>query len=306
MPVRVTLRSTAWAVAIATALLALGCSTAERHEASGIEGEPSALIGGADADAGDLPSTVAIAGECTAAKIGARLLLTAAHCAVDPSTMEPKYGPGKPVELARAPSTGRVEHAVARVHAHPAWMTTCAETLCSISAVSAKVDAPDIAIIELVDELLDVPVSPVDPHRLAPGDEVTLVGFGCTDGVHAALAGGGTLRTAEGAIVDPTAALHDGSFVSTDDVAVFSENYALTAGPGKDPAHAGLCPGDSGGPLYARRAGKLVVVGVNANYTLLPDAEDASGLPETNWHTRVDDASRHGVFAWISSIADSR
>jgi hypothetical protein len=216
--------------------------------------------------------------------------------------MAPKYGPDQPLGIARGSSSEQVTHAVASVHAHPDWMKKCAETLCSISAVSAKVDAPDIAIIELTEDLANVPITAVDRKRALPGDDVILVGFGCTDGVHVAATGGGTLRTADATIAPPSAAVHDGSPVTADDVSVFAQNYVLTAGPGKDPSHAGLCPGDSGGPLYARREGKIVVVGVNANYTLLPDEDDAVGLPVTNWHTRVDDESTHGVYAWIEGI----
>jgi hypothetical protein len=285
---------------IVTALLTLGafgCSSS--GETAGTENGSSALIGGAAAGDWALPSTVEIAGACTAAKVGGRFLLTAAHCAVNPSTMAPKYGPDQPLAI------GKVEHAVAKVHAHPDWIAKCAETLCSISAVAAKVDAPDIAVIELTSELLEVPITPVDRKRVVTGEEVTLVGFGCTDGVHVAATGSGTLRTADATIVDPSTALHDGSPVTADVVSVFAENYVLTAGPGKDPSLAGLCPGDSGGPLYARRGGKIVVVGVNANYTLMPDEVESAGLPVTNWHTRVDDASSHGVFAWIERITGS-
>jgi hypothetical protein len=44
------------------------------------------------------------------------------------------------------------------------------------------------------------------------------------------------------------------------------------------------------------------VVGVNSNYTLGPEAKDSVGLPITNWHTRLDDASRHGVGAWLKAV----
>ena len=97
-------------------------------------------------------------------------------------------------------------------------------------------------------------------------------------------------------------AVHDGSAVLASDVAQVAGIYSLTAGPGAARAKAGLCPGDSGGPLYAKRAGVLVVVGVNSNYTLGPEAKDDVGLPITNWHTRLDEASRHGVAAWLRSV----
>jgi hypothetical protein len=120
-----------------------------------------------------------------------------------------------------------------------------------------------------------------------------VTGFGCTTGVHVtdqnvAVA----LRTAEQNVVAPSAAVHDGSFVTAADEPIYAGNYVLTAGK------AGLCPGDSGGPLY--RAG--AVVGVNANYTLRPDDQDEVGLPVTNWHTRLDGNSRNHVGEWLSEV----
>ncbi len=78
----------------------------------------------------------------------------------------------------------------------------------------------------------------------------------------------------------------------------------MTAGPGARGASAaaGLCPGDSGGPLYRKRDGGWAVVGVNSNYTLALEADDSVGLPITNWHTRLDGKSRHDVATWLRSV----
>lgn len=81
--------------------------------------------------------------------------------------------------------------------------------------------------------------------------------------------------------------------------------------PAGDPA-GGLCPGDSGGPLYRKLAdGSLVVVGVNANYTFTggyeyPTPEGFSfrygGSPRTNWQTRVDGEVGLKVGAWLRTL----
>ncbi len=73
--------------------------------------------------------------------------------------------------------------------------------------------------------------------------------------------------------------------------------------PGRSAKKSGLCPGDSGGPLYEESAsGALSVVGINSNYTFAPEDVDPAGLPVTNWHTRIDDGSSHKVASWLSSV----
>jgi hypothetical protein len=300
-------RLAALAVAVGSMLLACQQGTTEDEgDDSGLD-----LINGTSSL--PLPSTVRIMDGCTAAKIGPRLLLTAAHCAFKLSDVTPKYDAAHPIRLSTNPAQGSDVYEVAQVHGHPEFLRRCSETLCSISAVAAKLDAPDIAVIELASELAGVPVARIDTRPLAPGDRVILEGFGCTEGVHQADAREvASLTSAEARVVKPEAALHDGSFVGPGDVPVYSGNYVLTPGPGAISSGAGLCPGDSGGPLYARADRKakgkikdardLVIVGVNANYTLLPDADDSVGLPVTNWHTRVDGQSRNAVASWLASI----
>lgn len=258
----------------------------------------SDLINAEPAKKEDLPATVHLADGCTAAKIAPKMLLTAAHCVLDLGTLDPKYGANKPIKLGDSK-----QHEVARVHVHPRWMSVCADTLCSIAAVTLKIDAPDVAIVELKEDLADVSIAPVDEQPLKPGDDVILVGFGCTNGVHVAdRSTSGKLTTKEAKIIAPEKAIHEGSPLVENNLAVYSGNYALTAGPARNEG-AGLCPGDSGGPLYRRIKDKLYVAGVNANYTLRPDDQDGVGLPITNWHTRLDKDSRNRVGAWIGATA---
>jgi len=270
----------------------VGCASNVSAQAT----DDSDLINAKPAEPGEVPSTLHIAASCTATKIAPKMILTAAHCVLDLSNLAPLYGEGKPLKI------GNASHTVARLHVHPKWMSVCEETLCSISAVTLKIDAPDIAILELESDLAGIPVTPVDSTPLEVGDDVMLVGYGCTDGVHVRGAGG-TLATKEAKIIAPAQAIHEGSPLAENNLAVYSGNYALTAGPAAANGEAaGLCPGDSGGPLYAKRNNKLVVVGVNANYTLRPDEQDGVGLPVTNWHTRLDSASRNQVGAFLDSV----
>lgn len=259
-----------------------GCG-AEGGEDEG--GASDALIGGRAAGR-RFPATVYLQEGCSATKVAPGLLLTAAHCAFDPATAEVRYHAGDALLVARDPSHGYERATVRAAHVHPAWQAACEETYCGASQVTSRLDAPDVALIAIDDVLADVPAASVDVRPVPDGAEVTLAGYGCTEGVYLP----DTRST-------PSLGFARSRTVHADDAATRA-NYALTPGPGAKTGAGGLCPGDSGGPLYATRRGRTVVVGVNANYTFAKD--DPSGLPLTNWHTRLDGASKHDVAGWLT------
>lgn len=278
-------------------LSAVACREVEVEQPSADDKD---LIGGDASHNADVPATIGISLDghhaCTASRVGPRHLLTAAHCVFNASSLEIYYPPASTITLRAADDT-LTPMTVARASVHPLWASKCADTLCSASAVTAKLDAPDVAVIELEAEPKNLATAKVDREPLAPGDLVRVTGFGCTTGVYVSDNVAISLRTAEQKVVDASAAIHDGSFVTAADLPIFGGNYALTAGA------AGLCPGDSGGPLYkVDAAGELRVAGVNANYTLRPDTEDDVGIPVTNWHTRLDGKSRNAVGQWLSEV----
>ncbi len=294
------------AALLAACAIACGSSATDDDADIDAKGE-DALIGGATASAADFPATVYLKRGCTAAKVAPKLLLTAAHCVVDGFTNEPKYGPETSLEVAREPAKGFVSRGVAKVHVHPVWMQVCASSYCSSSNVTAVLDAADVAVIELADELAGIAIAPVDTTPLAPRDSVTVLGFGCTEGV--LVRDGRTptdvaLKFADTKIVPGSQGVFAGSSIDPSKLAQVTGIYAMTPGPSRTKGAAGLCPGDSGGPLYRRKNDALVVVGVNANYTLR--ADDVAGLPVTNMHTRLDDESRHGIAAWLRSVGAAR
>ena len=291
---------------LAGAMLALGgaacASPSDATEPDSEQGD-DALVGGQAATLGQFPATVYLKSGCTATKVAPKRLLTAAHCVLDPATVSIRFPKGSKISVTRDPAKGYVDVEIADALVHPTWLKACEDAYCAASSVTARLDAADVAVLELATDLDDVPVAPVAAAPLAAGERVTVLGYGCTVGVlvpddRAAI----SLKYAETTLVPADRAVHDGSAVLASDVAQVAGIYSLTAGPGAAKANAGLCPGDSGGPLYAKRDGALVVVGVNSNYTLGPEANDEVGLPITNWHTRLDDASRHSVAAWLRSV----
>jgi secreted trypsin-like serine protease len=307
-------RALALLAALATASTT-GCASRPTDDAN-----DDALIGGTDTRADALPSIVTVArvpktglpaaaialpGACTAARIGPRELLLAAHCVLDPATVSSIWKPGDAIAMLHDPSKGWREEHVASVEVHPTWKAACEESYCAASIVTARLDAPDVAVIVLERDLdgAGIAIAAVDEAPLEDGDEVILTGYGCTAGVHLADDRDRIALASKPSRIEPLAVVvHAGSPVTATSAPTAAGNYNFTLGPGATHASAGLCPGDSGGPLDRKKGDALVVVGVNANYTLYDDANDPAGLPVTNWHTRLDTASRHDVAGWLREL----
>jgi len=281
---------------------------------TGGEAQEQDLIGGELAEEGDLPSVVYLPSGCTAAAVGPRHLLTAAHCVLSSSnSLNSAYEPSQVIKLSRG-SAPIAEVVVERTHVSTSWFGVCERAYCAISSVAGEQDAADVALIVVQDEL-PIPVTPVDLRPVEPGEAVVIAGYGCEQGIQVVEPGREpTLRFADTEALDAEDALHDGSFMSEPKLPNMDGNYLLTPGPGAavlagdseaEDFAAGLCPGDSGGPLFRREGDELRVVGVNANYTLLPEASDPWGLPVTNWHTRIGESARHGIGAWLTELGVS-
>ena len=220
---------------------------------------------------------------------------------LDPATVSIRYPAGSRLSVAHDPAKGYADVEVAAVHVHPAWMKACEDAYCAASSVTARLDAPDVAVIDLATDLADVPAASIDSEALAAGDRVTLIGFGCTAGVLVPDARERvTLKYADTRLVPADRAVHDGSAVLAADVPQVAGIYSLTSGPGAAKARAGLCPGDSGGALYKKRDGQLVVVGVSSNYTLGPEAKDKRRPPDHE----LAHAPRRCVEAWRRRLAE--
>ena len=277
-------------VRAALCLLLLGCGTtaAEQQEGALIDGEP--------VDGAALPATMQLPGsDCTAARIGPRHVLTAAHCVFDSGSRRimPSYRAGAQLQLRHGDQV--VELTVEAAHVSPSWVEACSKAYCTIAHIAAQQDAADVALVVSEEPITLGEPSSIDPRPVQDGELLTVGGYGCGDGVYLSQRYDG-LTVAEGLVVPASDALHEGSPIGEADLEAAAGSYFMTAGPWHE-GGPGLCPGDSGGPVY--RDGRIV--GVNANYSLPPLEEDPAGTPVTNWHTRLDDG-RHGVLSWLTEL----
>src|SRR5688572_30162976 len=127
------------------------------------------LIGGELATADHFRSTVGIANRCTAAKVGARLFLTAAHCVDAPRGRLPPgvvvredglaedFAPGStiPIHYGLSPTDGQVgQFTIVATTIHPSWLASTLDE-------PSKDAAADIAVFEIAEDTPFIPEAQV-------------------------------------------------------------------------------------------------------------------------------------------------
>jgi len=281
-------------------------------------GDPE-LIGGQPADADRFRATVGIGDACTAAKVGPRLFLTAAHCVAvgRPLHGQPvaedfppnqgvhdNYLPGKRLLIywgLSANDKQQGEFTVAKTTIHPSWWTC---PLCQDPILEG--DAADVALIEIREQTPQIPEARVELGAIATGAQVVKVGWGCEErtNVDPNTVHLGRYKTANASIIAVAEVRRFDERITDEQLEALDASYLVTAGHAQDEQRASLCLGDSGGPLYLRDDGEPRIVGINADYSFKPseDPEDLGGVSWTDWHTRTSLRARHGVGQWLIDL----
>lgn len=285
------------------AALAFGCSSVTGPDIA--QSEDANLIGGSYLEDGDLPSTLLIKDNCTASKVGARHILLAAHCVWDKG-LQPMFADGKQLRVtsaASATSTTPFQTLTIRhTNVGPEWVENCssADSMCMAAGYDNEHRASDVAVVETVEEIANVPVAAIDTEPLQPGEAVIVTGYGCQGSVGGYWSySSSNLKAGVVQLLPAQATIHSGSQVTPENVSHVAGHDLITPGPAWTTPGPGLCPGDSGGPLYRAKGGGATIVGVNGSYTF---SGVGGGLPVTNWHTRLDTATARNVGAWLKAV----
>ena len=281
-------------------------------------GQPE-LISGEPARRGQFPATVGINDDCTAAKIGSRLFLTAAHCVAlgrpthgmpAPENYPPNDGlrddylPGKKLLIywgLDANDEKQGKFVIARTTIHPSWWAC---PLCTDAILDSG--AADIAVIELAEDTPQIPEARVELTRIADGAQVVKVGWGCEErtNVDATELHLGRFKLASASTIPVSAIRPYEGRMSDEQEAAVGASYLITPGHAQDEKSASLCLGDSGGPLYLADESDPRVVGVNSNYSFKTpeDESDLGGVSWADWHTRTSLGSGNGIGEWLRSL----
>lgn len=248
-----------------------GCRAVQKSESD------VKFIGGEAALTGEYVSTVYFQ-RCTAAKIGDRHFLTAAHCLFKKESGRPAYDmvPGSKANLLVGISREQgklIPVTIASVAMYPGF------ELDQLDKAYAKLDgkAPavinevtptliDLAVIAVNEETPELPPVGFDEQALPNGTNVAVGGFGCEkEGEEA------TTETMRLKYANVPTDLAKGTLVSWR--ADSAQGYRST------------CHGDSGGPVYRTVNGEKRIVGVNSGspkgysvFTLLAGSGGAKAL----------------------------
>lgn len=302
-------------VVIALSTLFAACSVATSEEA--VSSSDSNLVGGSAATDGEFPSTFLIRSNCTVSKVGPRHILTAGHCVFDESAhaLDLAFQPGQELQISShafvdSSTEPFIVLKIAAVHLPPVFAEDV--TPPQQIRVLQPSAAPDVAIIEVAPEseagLSSIPAATIDLSTVAPGDKVIIGGYGCDKGVTDAVKfdySKQQLKMQSTATLPSSSIVHAGSYLtslSTPWAKNLVQQYFFTPGQSFDASQASICPGDSGGPVYRDDGTKQHIVGVNAYYSFPPSASDPHGISRTNWHTRLDLASRFDTGTWLASL----
>jgi len=281
-------------------------------------GQPE-LIGGEPARQGQFPATVGLNDDCSAAKIGPRLFLTAAHCValgrpthgMPPPDDFPQndglrddYLPGKELLIywgLDANDEQKGKFVIARTTIHPSWWTC---PLCVDPILDSG--AADIAVIELGVDTPQIPEARVELSTIESGTQVVKVGWGCEErtNVDASELHLGRFKLAKASTIPVSEIRPYEGRMSDEQEAAVGASYLITAGHAKDENSASLCLGDSGGPLYLADESDPRVVGVNSNYSFKTPENDSDpgGVSWADWHTRTSLGSGTSIGEWLKTL----
>jgi hypothetical protein len=296
---------TRWSLSLLLAALVACDAGAPQQPVAGAE---NAVIGGSlDVDDRTPAIWIQFRGEdgrpngCTAVPVAPTALLTAAHCvSTGNGAILPAFGPGEELQYTHE---GEIDQSmtfrrakILQTFVHPLY--AAAKPIGWTLPTQAPY-APDLGVIILQDPLpFDIPIAIIDAQPVQSGEQVTIVGYGCShdndeeDTIQQRRSGTTTTL--------PPAAMTNDEVLDTlrpADPDALAQNYIITRGPRFDPAYAGICHGDSGGPLFRGGVGSVSLIGIHSMW--VPAPGDASQVGTRSLHTRIINQQ---ILSWIQLL----
>jgi hypothetical protein len=267
------------------------------------------LIGAGTAAPGQFPATVGLlvdndlVGEpnfltCTMTKIGPRAYLIAAHCMFEgghqtgDTPIRPQLVVGAEIGLLFGvfqahqqlpeghPPSVVTRAKVVETRIHPTWLKPVQEGQTMDGKLLAS-DA-DVAILVVDIENPDVGTARIETGMVERCTPVVMQGYGCDSFPEFGFANTTELRSLDANIE-----------------LVIDTLLYISSGFTNSPETGGICPGDSGGALYAGDpADNLHIVGINSRFVSGALLGSQIG-PNESYFTRLDDSGPVKVASWL-------
>ncbi len=242
----------------------------------------SAMVGGHVNPPGlsRYPTTVNINGSCTGVKIGSRSFLTAAHCVLNHAlkVVEPMYQPGAPINITNDPSAQIASFTTLEIettYPDPHYLSGCTMLPCDIMAMRRS--GADVALIVVKKPTENIPIARVHYQRIAQGTPIVLTGYGMEDYSNPVRVPSDPVTYPLGRLSYFNSVAYDSSLPAGHGYPSMGSDFFYTMGRAADPSHAGMAPGDSGGPVYLDDISGDLVVGINMAYFTLSGPLAISG-----------------------------
>lgn len=234
----------------------------------------NAMVGGTVHPLGlsKFPATIKIRNNCTGAKIGPRTFLTAGHCIIDRQTgsFKDMFKAGGKIDVTNNPlpflDVGFVTLTVDDVFVDTRYAFGCSPIPCDYNKMRSG--GPDLAIIRVIETTPLIPTASIDHSPVIDDTPIVLNGFGCEDYNNQSVLvpteppgsfPNGRLSSFQ------TKALDAARAAALLSPGILNRFYFYTPGRALDSTNAGLCPGDSGGPVYLNDSINMTIVGVNSS-----------------------------------------
>ena len=260
-------------------------------------------------DEADFPAVVKISNNCPATKVGARLFITAAHCLQAAPEI---FRPGATIDLsAQNHVDGKqwLNLTLSEVYIHPSFVAIPELLYFYKNSFGMARYSFDLGLLYVEETTPQIGMVFINFDPVEDGEPLVFLGYGCQDGLNQPVDLNRVLRPRLQmgfSIAAPYEGIHPQKeedfmndfylhFLKTpwEQQRIYFYNI-ISRGHDFDSRYSGLCPGDSGGPVF--REGRYdEIVGINAYYSF----KNGNDIPYSNWHTRLSQAA-----PWIQSIFD--